>query len=144
MYYPPDWALMLFMPAPPPSTLAGKKIKMMELLTRLRPLSTKYSTYYLTCSFRLAVFQRWLSTSWHGCGTACCAACCPDEYNHCARAVEVARCERISVLEAYTCNRGTDSIQLSMDEVSLPGDSVATYLAFVTWCLVKVVVETLD
>ena len=30
---------------------------------------------------------------------------------------------------------------LSMAEVSLPGDSVATYLAFVTWCLVKVVVE---
>ena len=28
-----------------------------------------------------------------------------------------------------------------MAEVSLPGDSVATYLAFVTWCLVKVVVE---
>ena len=45
------------------------------------------------------------------------------------------------MLEAYTCNRGTDSIQLSMAEVSLPGDSVATHLAFVTWCLVKVVVE---
>ena len=112
---------------------------MMEL-TRLRPLSTKYSTYYLTCSFRLAVFQRWLATGWQGCGTACCAACCPDEY-HCARAVEVARCKRIIVLEAYTCSGGTDSIQLSMAEVSLPGDSVATYLACVTWCLVKIVVE---
>ena len=33
---------------------------------------------------------------------------------------------------------------LSMAEVSLLGDSVATYLACVTWCLVKVVVETLD
>ena len=41
-------------------------------------------------------------------------------------------------------NRGTDNIQLSMAEVSLPGDSVATYLACVTWCLVKVVVETWD
>ena len=41
-------------------------------------------------------------------------------------------------------NRGTDNIQLSMAEVSLPGDGVATYLACVTWCLVKVVVETWD
>ena len=40
------------------------------------------------------------------------------------------------MLEAYTCSGGTDSIQLSMAEVS-----VATHLACVTWCLVKIVVE---